>query len=229
MLKNYICLLIIFINSFISINCFGEIFEKPTTIYFTRHGETHWNVTKLSQGMTDVSLNLKGIQQAVKKAEFFLDRSIDVVYYSPLKRAQLTAQIIGDACKVEIIPSFSLIAPARSFDGWHQDDVERLIHPHLYAMSQEERRNSGSLEGLTSLAKTVEMVEKELEKIAHLHPGKTIVTVSHSAMIQSILAMHTDAIPESINIPNMAYLKYMYDGEKLTFVEKSPDISFEFY
>ena len=32
--------------------------------YFTRHGETEWNVKKKIQGTTDIPLDEKGIQQA---------------------------------------------------------------------------------------------------------------------------------------------------------------------
>ena len=38
--------------------------------YFTRHGETEWNVKKKIQGTTDIPLDEKGIQQAKRAAAF---------------------------------------------------------------------------------------------------------------------------------------------------------------
>ena len=38
--------------------------ERHMNFYFTRHGETEWNVKKKIQGTTDIPLDEKGIQQA---------------------------------------------------------------------------------------------------------------------------------------------------------------------
>ena len=42
--------------------------------YFTRHGETEWNVKKKIQGTTDIPLDEKGIQQAKRLAETLLEK-----------------------------------------------------------------------------------------------------------------------------------------------------------
>lgn len=61
--------------------------------YFTRHGETEWNVKKKIQGTTDIPLDEKGIQQAKRLAETLLEKQrdgelhLDRVYTSPQLRA----------------------------------------------------------------------------------------------------------------------------------------------
>ena len=60
--------------------------------YFTRHGETEWNVKKKIQGTTDIPLDEKGIQQAKRLAETLLEKQrngelhLDRVYTSPQRR-----------------------------------------------------------------------------------------------------------------------------------------------
>ena len=59
-------------------------------VYFIRHGETDFNKRCLIQGMSDIPLNDKGIQQAGLAAEWFEKQNItfDRVFSSPLVRAR---------------------------------------------------------------------------------------------------------------------------------------------
>lgn len=148
----------------------------------------------------------------------------------PLKRALLTAQIIAAAYDKEAKPSFGLIEPyLGKLEGMHEKEIHHLINERLNAKSQEERRNCGYLDGLMSDAQVAEHVENELIKIAKAHSGQNILAVGHSTLIQAIMSMHTDAIHESIEMSNMAYLTYSFDGETLTLINYSPDIKFLTY
>ena len=68
-------------------------------LYFTRHGETVWNVENKICGMTDSPLTERGRAQAralgqkVKAGGY----AIDEILYSPLSRAADTAKAIVDA------------------------------------------------------------------------------------------------------------------------------------
>ena len=59
------------------------------TLYFTRHGETVWNVENKICGMTDSPLTERGRQQARKLGEAVKASGvhIDEILYSPLSRA----------------------------------------------------------------------------------------------------------------------------------------------
>lgn len=66
-------------------------------VYFVRHGETDWNAEGRIQGMTDVTLNEKGLAQSKLLAERLAEeRDFIALYTSPLRRAFATGEIIAD-------------------------------------------------------------------------------------------------------------------------------------
>ncbi|MBD5451490.1 MAG: histidine phosphatase family protein [Lachnospiraceae bacterium] len=62
-------------------------------LYFTRHGQTVWNVANKICGATDVALTELGHQQAKELGKKILEEKlqIDEILYSPLMRARDTA------------------------------------------------------------------------------------------------------------------------------------------
>lgn len=74
-------------------------------LILVRHGETIWNKEKKIQGITDIGLNEKGIEQAEKLAYSLQKEELDAIITSPLRRAYDTARAIGKyhdiAIKVE--------------------------------------------------------------------------------------------------------------------------------
>lgn len=65
-----------------------------TKFYLIRHGQTDYNKAGKVQGRLDTPLNEQGISQAEQMSEELKDVNFDVIYYSPLTRAQQTAEII---------------------------------------------------------------------------------------------------------------------------------------
>lgn len=67
-------------------------------IYFTRHGQTIWNVENKICGATDIPLTETGHKQAVSLAHEIIKQGliIDEIIYSPLIRAADTAKHISD-------------------------------------------------------------------------------------------------------------------------------------
>lgn len=67
-------------------------------IYFTRHGQTVWNVENKICGVTDIELTQTGHMQAVECGEKILagDYKIDEILCSPLIRAKETAKHISE-------------------------------------------------------------------------------------------------------------------------------------
>ena len=68
-------------------------------LYFTRHGETVWNVEIKICGMTDSPLTARGQQQARQLGALVRDSGlhIDEILYSPLSRAADTALAVAAA------------------------------------------------------------------------------------------------------------------------------------
>lgn len=67
-------------------------------LYFTRHGQTVWNVENKICGATDIELTEKGHEQAAELGRKIAsgDYGIDEILYSPLVRAKYTALHISE-------------------------------------------------------------------------------------------------------------------------------------
>ncbi|HUB12890.1 MAG TPA: histidine phosphatase family protein [Acetobacteraceae bacterium] len=73
-----------------------EILQR-IPFWYLRHGETDWNAQGLSQGNVDIPLNPTGLAQARSAAERLRHRGITTIVSSPLSRARVTADIVGQA------------------------------------------------------------------------------------------------------------------------------------
>lgn len=71
-------------------------------LYFTRHGQTIWNVENKICGATDIALTDFGHNQAVSLGNEILKKNyqIDEILYSPLIRAAETARHISEAAAI---------------------------------------------------------------------------------------------------------------------------------
>lgn len=67
-------------------------------VYYTRHGQTIWNVEKKICGSTDVELTELGHKQGIELGKIIADSDmkIDEILCSPLSRAKETAQHISE-------------------------------------------------------------------------------------------------------------------------------------
>ena len=111
--------------------------ERHMNFYFTRHGETEWNVKKKIQGTTDIPLDEKGIQQAKRLAETLLEKQrngelhLDRVYTSPQLRAAETARFSAEALGIECIRLWDLREmdlgdwEGRNWDEIRETEAER--------------------------------------------------------------------------------------------------------
>lgn len=71
-------------------------------IYFTRHGQTIWNVENKICGATDIELTELGHEQAMELGQEILRQGlqIDEILYSPLIRAKETARHISEVTNI---------------------------------------------------------------------------------------------------------------------------------
>ena len=71
-------------------------------IYFTRHGQTIWNVENKICGATDIELTELGHEQAIELGKEILRQGlqIDEILYSPLIRAKETARHISEVTNI---------------------------------------------------------------------------------------------------------------------------------
>ena len=148
-------------------------------IYFTRHGETVWNVENKICGMTDSPLTARGQQQARQLGELVRDSGlhIDEILYSPLSRAADTAKAIAAATGL----------PARceprlreqcfgKYEGTPRDGAEfRISKPHFA-----DRYDGG--ESMMQLAQRIYNLLDELKA----DTGKTYLLVAHNGIARVV-------------------------------------------
>jgi probable phosphoglycerate mutase len=80
----------------------GDETLQRVPFWFLRHGETDWNAQGLSQGNVDIPLNPTGLAQARSAAERLRNRGIATIVSSPLSRARVTAEIVGEALALPV-------------------------------------------------------------------------------------------------------------------------------
>lgn len=147
-------------------------------IYMVRHGQTDWNKQRVMQGLTDVPLNETGIRQALDAKEKLKSVNFDICFSSPLKRAKKTAEIITyNKCK--IIEDDLLLERFMGELEKKPYDLYKSIGYWDYELNSNEHKVE-SIKGLFERAK------KFLDKIKNKYGDKTILVVSHGALIRAL-------------------------------------------
>jgi broad specificity phosphatase PhoE len=75
-----------------------------TRLLLIRHGRSVWNAQGRIQGRADSPLDELGREQARRLAERLRAEAVVALYTSPLRRAQETADIIGRALDLPVVP-----------------------------------------------------------------------------------------------------------------------------
>lgn len=157
-----------------------------------RHGQTDWNVLGKIQGITDIPLNETGIKQAENARNKLLNENIDVIISSPLKRAKETAQIIADGKNAPIILDEQLKERCfGDFEGKMQEEFN-FNEVWNYKLNKQYK----DLESVGALFKRIENFLQEIKKE---YKDKTILIVTHGAVITVVRAI-LEGIPEGMEI-----------------------------
>ena len=165
--------------------------ERHMNFYFTRHGETEWNVKKKIQGTTDIPLDEKGIQQAKRLAETLLEKQrngelhLDRVYTSPQLRAAETARIAAEALHATCIPLDGLVEMnLGSWEGSNWRVIERENSPE-YQEWRKDRRYVRTPGGGECYNDVVKRTLDAMEYIMKRENGDVLI-VTHSAIIMAL-------------------------------------------
>lgn len=142
-----------------------------TTICLIRHGETDWNAQKRCQGREDIDLNENGKIQAAEIARHLIRLNWDIIISSPLKRAETTARIIGEALKTKLITINEKFierdygkASSLTFEQWKKAFPDGIVP----GKENDEDLQKRVLEGLC--------------EVANEYKGKNILLISHGAV-----------------------------------------------
>lgn len=147
-----------------------------TTICIVRHGETDWNAQKRFQGREDIQLNEKGKEQARIVANYLKKSEWHIIVSSPLKRASMTAEIIGEYLGVsEIMTSDAFIE--RDFGEASGMTLEQQKIAFL----------DGTIPGKENDDVLADRVIRGLDFLVKENEGKNIIVISHGAVINVLL------------------------------------------
>ena len=182
------------------------------TLYFTRHGETVWNVENKICGMTDSPLTERGRQQARKLGETVKASGvhIDEILYSPLSRAADTAKAIADATGI----------PARceprlreqcfgKYEGTPRNGEKFRISKTCFA----DRYDGG--ESMMQLAQRIYNLLDELKE----QQDKTYILVAHNGIARVVQSYFKDMTNEeyaAFGVQNCSVTEFLFEDKKGT-------------
>lgn len=147
-------------------------------LYVARHGQTVFNAADKISGVTDVELTEQGIEQAKELAQNLVDKKIDLIISSPMKRAMDTANIIAEACKVEVVIDERLKEQNYGiFEGMSPKTPEFLSNKRCFAY-----RYPGGESMMQVAARTYPLIDEVKEK----YKGKNVLFLCHGGTCRVI-------------------------------------------
>lgn len=158
-------------------------------LYLIRHGETDWNVEGRIQGLSDIELNTRGLEQARRLAARLPDEgTFAAIYASPLKRAFRTAEMIGVALDMSVIPEPRLKERSLGdLEGLTMSDI-RAQYPQVarawgeggarYPVPNEEVREA-----------FIERVSTFINDVQTQHPDGRVLAITHGGTISMLLTV----------------------------------------
>jgi broad specificity phosphatase PhoE len=157
-----------------------------TTILLVRHAETDWNREKRWQGLTDLSLNERGREQARALAEKLEPVPFSAVYASDLRRAYETALVVAERKGLAVTPMRELReVDVGSWTGLSYDEVKERFQD---AYTQMRARTGRGWEGGETYAEMGRRVLDAMRRIAREHPDDVVLVVTHSGPIRTVRA-----------------------------------------
>jgi probable phosphoglycerate mutase len=156
------------------------------TILLVRHAETDWNREKRWQGLTDLSLNDRGREQARALAELLEGVPFTAVYASDLRRAYETAVAVAERKGLRVTPLRELReVDVGSWTGLSQDEIKARFGD---AYTQMRTRTGRGWQGGETLAEMGCRVLEATRRIAREHPGELVLVVTHSGPVRTVRA-----------------------------------------
>jgi broad specificity phosphatase PhoE len=174
-------------------------------LYVTRHGQTEWNLENRVCGITDIQLTNKGMEQAKRLSTDILDKQIDIIISSPLRRAEQTASIISDVIGRNII--FDTRLSEQNYGVY--EGVSRENEGFLEA----KRHFPNKLCGGESLFQVVQRVYNLLDEIKEKYINNNVLIVTHGSVCRVINSYFCDQSNDdyyTFHISNCEMNEYNY-------------------
>jgi uncharacterized phosphatase len=178
-----------------------------TELYLVRHGETDWNRQHRIQGLTDIPLNDTGREQAKAAGVLLARRSWDRIVTSPLSRAMETASIIATETGLDAPEPIQALVERNYGEGEGLDFAEiNRRYPDRAAVPGQESRDE-----------VIARVVPALLELAAVHPGESLIVVSHGGAIRGALMAADPAGSHGI-ITNGSVHSFRVEDEELRLI-----------
>ena len=155
-------------------------------LLLVRHPETDWNAERRWQGHSDQPLNVAGRKAMREVLELAGAEGVSAIYTSDLVRAHETAAWVGAVLKIEPRVTDRLRERAMGeWEGLTADEVAARLPADVAAREADPFRFAPR--GGESLEAVLRRVEPLLRSIANLHPGTTVLVVTHGGVMRALL------------------------------------------
>ncbi len=175
--------------------------------YFTRHGQTIWNVENKICGATDIALTDLGHQQAIDLGSKIAqeDLGIDEILYSPLMRAADTAKHISQMTGI----------PARMEPRLKEQNFGKYEStPRNGDVFRKDKENFVCrYDGGESMLQLCQRIYNLLDDIKNDPSGKTYLLVAHNGISRAIESYFHDMTNEefaAFGIKNCELRRYEF-------------------
>jgi len=175
----------------------------PTVVHLVRHGQTPTTGSVLPGRAKGLNLAEQGHTQAEAVGERLAGlKSVDAVYASPLERTRQTATPIAKRRGLKVVVERGLLEC--DFGDWTGRNLKDLMK--LPEWSTVQRYPSGfRFPGGESFAEMSTRITGAIAKLVALHPGGTVVAVSHAdpikAAVAAALGTHLDLFQRIVISP----------------------------
>jgi len=184
-----------------------------TRLILIRHGETEWNETRRFQGISDIPLSPKGMDQALALARSLEKERLAAIYTSPLIRARQTAACLArhHSCPLVVIEDLKELNQGR-LEGLTGEDLRRDFPGFISKWMAEPGETV--LPGGESLGDLQRRAWIRIEDLLQKHPEETVAVVAHSFVILTVLC-------RALELPLQAFRRFRQDPTAKSILEFS--------
>jgi broad specificity phosphatase PhoE len=178
-------------------------------VFFIRHGETTGDVEHRYGGSYNDHLSPVGQVQSKALAETFRDSGIEVIYASPLVRAQATASYIANATGATI-ETVSALRERNQYGilSGLEKSVAETEYPDLVVLVKD--RNN-TIEGAESYTDFSARILSAIEAIMAGAKSDTIAVVSHGGLLRVLFRDYLQW-GELTSIGDCSWIELTYDA-----------------
>lgn len=155
--------------------------------YVMRHGQSENNVLGVESCLPDTQaqFGLTDLGRAQVTASATIAPSFDVIYSSPFRRAQETAQIMAQSQNLEVQtePRLQEFRLPREYDRQPYEYAEKMIHDPFTDL------NTTPIDDSESFNNLLQRLETAITQIDQRHTNATILLVTHGSPVEAFIQL----------------------------------------